>query len=213
VYSHFAASSTFFLRASLVHPTTEYGQSPTVLTPNGTSATAGEVVQTLERLQLLSGKDASLCIFAKLSIRMPGIFRLRFTLYAVSYAGVSELGYTQSDPFEVFSPKQFRGMRESTAFTRHLAAQGVKVKLRTDTTAGRATAARRKVGAARPTGLVWHSSYDQDKGKEAPVGMTTSQSQSREPTPQPPMRRFQDDGSVSIPRTRVYTLTLCIMQS
>ena len=44
---------------------------------------------------------------------------------------------TVSDPFEVFSPKLFKGMQESTPFTRHLAAQGLKVKLRTDTSAGR----------------------------------------------------------------------------
>jgi hypothetical protein len=51
--------------------------------------------------------------------------------------GLIALAYTVSDTFEVFSPKLFKGMRESTAFTRHLAAQGLKVKLRTDTAIGR----------------------------------------------------------------------------
>jgi hypothetical protein len=48
-----------------------------------------------------------------------------------------EITHTISEPFEVFSPKLFKGMRESTALTRHLAAQGLKVKLRTDTSVGR----------------------------------------------------------------------------
>ncbi len=51
--------------------------------------------------------------------------------------GIAELADTVSDPFEVFSPKLFRGMKASTQLTRHLAAQGIKVKLRTDTSAGR----------------------------------------------------------------------------
>ena len=42
-----------------------------------------------------------------------------------------------SEPFEVFSPKQFKGMKESTALTRHFASQGFKIKLRQDAGAGR----------------------------------------------------------------------------
>lgn len=42
-----------------------------------------------------------------------------------------------SEPFEVFSPKQFKGMKESTALTRHFASQGFKIKLRQDGGAGR----------------------------------------------------------------------------
>jgi len=51
--------------------------------------------------------------------------------------GIAEVAETVSDPFEVFSPKLFKGMKESTALTRHLASQGIKVKLRTDTSVGR----------------------------------------------------------------------------
>lgn len=77
-------ASTFFLRASLVHSIAdEHGHAP-VRTPNGTSATTGEVIQTLEKLQMLDGTPGALCIFAKLSVRMPGVFRLLFTLYSVS---------------------------------------------------------------------------------------------------------------------------------
>jgi hypothetical protein len=105
-------------------------------------------------------------------------------------AGVAEVGFTVSEPFEVFSPKQFRGMRESTAFTRHLASQGIKVKLRTDTTAGRASGARRRSTQTTPAGLVWHSSY-------ANANTNANASTSRATTP-----RYQDDGLVHIPFAR-----------
>lgn len=39
-----------------------------------------------------------------------------------------------SEPFEVFSPKLFGGMRQSTTLTRHFASQGLKIKLRQDGT-------------------------------------------------------------------------------
>ncbi len=47
--------------------------------------------------------------------------------------GIVEVGETVSDPFEVFSPKLFSGMKEDSQLTRHLVAQGNKVKLRTET--------------------------------------------------------------------------------
>lgn len=54
---------------------------PTVKTPTGADATAGETIQTPERLRHLDGKPGALCIFAKLSVRVPGVYRLKFTLY------------------------------------------------------------------------------------------------------------------------------------
>ena len=52
-------------------------------------------------------------------------------------AGIAQITYAVSEPFVVYSPKLFKGMSESTALTRHLAGQGYKVKLRTDTSIGR----------------------------------------------------------------------------
>lgn len=79
-------SSQFFIRASLVgaEPTAnEDGKPsyPTIKTPTGADATAGEMIQTPERLRHLDGRPAALCIFPKLSVRLPGVFRLKFTLY------------------------------------------------------------------------------------------------------------------------------------
>lgn len=79
-------STAYFIRASIVHPTptpNEHGEEDflPVKTPTGSDATAGEVIQTPERLKGLDGQAGFMVIFAKLSVRMPGVFRLRFTLY------------------------------------------------------------------------------------------------------------------------------------
>lgn len=85
--SNLLDSTSFFIRASLVaaeqspDPKTGENVYPTVKTPTGANATAGEVIQTPERLRHLDGKPGALCIFAKLSVRLPGVFRLKFTLY------------------------------------------------------------------------------------------------------------------------------------
>ncbi len=79
-------ATTYFIRASIVHaqsiitPTGEEDYLP-VKTPTGADATAGEVIQTPEKLKGLDGVYGALVIFAKLSVRVPGIFRLKFTLY------------------------------------------------------------------------------------------------------------------------------------
>lgn len=47
----------------------------------GAVATTGETTQGLDKLQDLEGKFSAFGVFGKLSIRVPGIFRLRFELY------------------------------------------------------------------------------------------------------------------------------------
>jgi hypothetical protein len=79
-------SAKYFIRASIVHPeptTNELGEVDylPVKTPTGSDATAGEVIQTPERLKGLDGQYGYMVIFAKLSVRMPGNFRLKMTLY------------------------------------------------------------------------------------------------------------------------------------
>ena len=81
-------STAFFVRVTIVHSdpgqlsdiNTNYQYSP-VKTPNGLDATTGEVIQTPEKLKKLDGRLGALCVFAKLSVRVPGIFRLKFTLH------------------------------------------------------------------------------------------------------------------------------------
>ncbi|OCF35243.1 hypothetical protein I316_03286 [Kwoniella heveanensis BCC8398] len=146
-----------------------------IKTPIGADATTGEVVQTPEKLKLLDGRPAALCIFAKLSVRVPGVFRLMFTLFETTDAGIVELARTVSDPFEVFSPKLFKGMHESTPLTRHLAAQGLKVKLRTDTSVGRQSTSRRRTPAATtPIHVAFEKTSDKTSTATFPMTATSA---------------------------------------
>ncbi|BEJ05076.1 hypothetical protein CcaverHIS641_0208930 [Cutaneotrichosporon cavernicola] len=134
-YPDLLDSTQFFIRASLVSkdPVSFEDGKPFYqpqVTQSGAEATAGDVIQTPERLRHMDGTPGALCIFAKLSVRLPGPFRLKFTLYETSPDGLSEICDTVSEGFEVYSPKQFKGMHESTPLTRHLATQGLKVKIR-----------------------------------------------------------------------------------
>lgn len=70
-----------FVHVSIVHPDPGPQGYEQVKTPTGADASAGEVVQTPERLRGVDGQAGQLCVFAKLSVRMPGIFRLKFTLF------------------------------------------------------------------------------------------------------------------------------------
>ncbi|MBE3045525.1 hypothetical protein IMZ48_23865, partial [Candidatus Bathyarchaeota archaeon] len=79
-----------------------------------------------------NNQDGGFFVFGDLSVKMEGRFRLKFTLYEVSNGEVSQLGEITSRPFEVYSPKIFPGMEESTFLTRSFSDQGVRLRLRKD---------------------------------------------------------------------------------
>ena len=84
-------------------------------------------------------------VFPDLSCRQNGLYKLRFTLMKVNVemtptGGRSSIvGAVESDVFEVFSAKDFPGMRASTALTKELKRQGaaVSVKKGNETKAGK----------------------------------------------------------------------------
>ena len=75
-------------------------------------------------------------IFPDLSCRQNGHYKLRFTLMKVSMPNMTEggqgsiAGSIDSDVFEVFSAKDFPGMRASTALTKELKRQGATVSVK-----------------------------------------------------------------------------------
>lgn len=75
-------------------------------------------------------------VFPDLSCRQNGLYRLRFTLMKVNVemtptGGRSSIvGAVESDVFEVFSAKDFPGMRASTALTKELKRQGAAVSVK-----------------------------------------------------------------------------------
>ena len=75
-------------------------------------------------------------LFADLSCRMVGRYRLHFFLVKVDEellqlgGGKPVIQEVESDVFEVFSAKDFPGMRASTALTRHLKNYGANVSVK-----------------------------------------------------------------------------------
>ncbi|KAL8681599.1 MAG: hypothetical protein Q9186_002268 [Xanthomendoza sp. 1 TL-2023] len=76
-------------------------------------------------------------IFPDLSCRQTGLYRLRFTLVHVGVeimpTGSSSnltVGFVESDPFEVFTPKEFPGMKASNDLVKELKRQGATVSIR-----------------------------------------------------------------------------------
>ncbi|KAL8735181.1 MAG: hypothetical protein Q9166_001057 [cf. Caloplaca sp. 2 TL-2023] len=76
-------------------------------------------------------------IFPDLSCRQTGFYRLRFTLMQVNLgiiptgsASNLTVGLIESDVFEVFSPKDFPGMRASTDLLKDLKRQGAAISIR-----------------------------------------------------------------------------------
>ncbi|KAG2173551.1 hypothetical protein INT44_007142 [Umbelopsis vinacea] len=92
--------------------------------------TAGTVVQSLHKLKDLDGSDGGFFLFSDISIRVEGYFRLRFTLFEIVGTRAVRLTSTLSDVFQVYSPKLFPGMAESTLLTRHLSDQGMRIRIR-----------------------------------------------------------------------------------
>ena len=92
----------------------------------------GTQVSSLHKLKDTNNQDGGFFVFGDLSVKTEGRFRLKFTLYEVSNGEVSQLGEIISRVFEVYSPKVFPGMEESTFLTRSFSDQGVRLRLRKD---------------------------------------------------------------------------------
>ena len=75
-------------------------------------------------------------VFPDLSCRQNGLYRLRFTLMKVNIETMPEggqgsiAGSIDSEVFEVFSAKDFPGMRASTKLTKELKKQGATVSVK-----------------------------------------------------------------------------------
>ncbi|ORZ23478.1 velvet factor-domain-containing protein [Absidia repens] len=119
----------FFLYATLV---TETGDKDLTFLDNART-TAGTTVQSLHRLRDRNNEDGAFFIFADVSIRMEGFFRLRFTLFEIIESYATCRCSVLSDAFQVYSPKSFPGMSESTFLTRSFSEQGVRIRIRKET--------------------------------------------------------------------------------
>ncbi|KAJ1973077.1 hypothetical protein H4R34_005199, partial [Dimargaris verticillata] len=104
-------------------------------TKNGKSAIlSGSLVSSVNILRDVEHDDqlGAFFVFPDLSIRLEGTYRLKFHLYELVDNQVVFRSHIVSDPFNVYSPKKFPGMTESTALSKSFASQGLKIRIRTD---------------------------------------------------------------------------------
>ncbi|KAJ3207261.1 hypothetical protein HDU67_007589 [Dinochytrium kinnereticum] len=82
----------------------------------------------------LDGSEGMFFVFHDLSVRAQGTYRLRFQVVDAdgSKKVSSSKAIAWSNVFEVFSPKVFPGMTESTALSRSFAKQGLPIHIRKD---------------------------------------------------------------------------------
>ncbi|RDA92398.1 hypothetical protein CP533_4734 [Ophiocordyceps camponoti-saundersi (nom. inval.)] len=126
-------SPYLFMTSSLVPET--YGESsPDKEQELPTNYLVGSLVSSIHRLRDTDNVEGGFFVFGDLSVKREGRFRLRFTLFerdqhSSSFYFVSEL---ITNAFTVYSTKLFPGMADSTQLTRTFSNQGVKVRLRKD---------------------------------------------------------------------------------
>ncbi|KAJ2787355.1 hypothetical protein GGI15_000780 [Coemansia interrupta] len=100
----------------------------------------GASVTTGAKLNNVDGSPGIFFVFPDLSIRKDGEYRFRFSFFDLK-SSIGDLlrtsayikARTFSDPFKVYSAKQFPGMIESTELSKHFAKQGVKIPVRKET--------------------------------------------------------------------------------
>ncbi|PHH75196.1 hypothetical protein CDD80_2578 [Ophiocordyceps camponoti-rufipedis] len=127
-------SPYLFMTSSLVPETYGEGEGKDQELPS--NYLVGSLVSSIHRLRDTDNVEGGFFVFGDLSVKREGRFRLRFTLFerdqhssAPSFYFVSEL---ITNAFTVYSTKLFPGMADSTPLTRTFSNQGVKVRLRKD---------------------------------------------------------------------------------
>jgi len=96
----------------------------------------GDIFANALNLEDEHGQRGYFCIFSDLSVRVEGIYRLRFDLLRVSIPPQTIPGVNQiiasalSDRFQVFPAKKFKGMSPATPLVKAFAKQGVKIRNR-----------------------------------------------------------------------------------
>ncbi|TPX63156.1 hypothetical protein SpCBS45565_g06821 [Spizellomyces sp. 'palustris'] len=94
----------------------------------------GSTVVPCEILRDTDGQLGMFFVFHDLSVRTKGQYRLKFLLVHLNLEGkVSEAkGSLMTDTLDVFPPKTFPGMTESTRLSKCFARQGVPIHIRQD---------------------------------------------------------------------------------
>lgn len=121
----FLQSPYIFMSCSLIGPN-DHNQPPGTL---GASLT-GTVVSSLHRLKDTDNQDGGFFVWGDLSVKIEGHFRFRFILFEIFEDHVWYIKDIVSNPFPIYSSKNFPGNPETTFLTRSFGDQGIKVRVR-----------------------------------------------------------------------------------
>ncbi|KAJ2595487.1 hypothetical protein H4R99_005338, partial [Coemansia sp. RSA 1722] len=126
----YTTNPAFFMQVILMD---ESGTAPLrYLKGHKAAAMAGSMVSPLHTLRDMSSTLGAYFVFSDLSVRMEGMFRLRFDLYEAEGEMVHRRASATSGVFSVHSPKRFPGMMESTRLSKLFAEQGLRIRIRTE---------------------------------------------------------------------------------
>ncbi|KAF3035360.1 hypothetical protein E8E11_003082 [Didymella keratinophila] len=107
----------------------------------GRESLAGTLTSSLHRLKDTGNAEVGLFVFGDISVRLLGNFRLHFSMWEYNPVDgrAQYLASCFSEKFSVLPPKDFKGMEESTALSRCIADQGVRLRLRKEARAAAGT--------------------------------------------------------------------------
>jgi len=121
-------SPYYFMTARLVTPDSTLDHLN--LCDEDDEVLTGSVVSSLHRLKDIDNQDAGFFVFGDLAIKIAGVYRIHFSLFEMSNGQVITRDTIATEPFTVYSPKQFPGPLESTFLSRTFADQGVRMRIR-----------------------------------------------------------------------------------
>ncbi|MCJ1463215.1 hypothetical protein MMC07_001820 [Pseudocyphellaria aurata] len=82
------------------------------------------------QLKDVDNTDGGFFVFGDVSVKIEGEYRLRFSLFEMLKSEVVYIKSIISDPFNVYTQKNFPGMSESTFLSRSFGDQGVRLRIR-----------------------------------------------------------------------------------
>ena len=128
VEQDYASNPNLFVSATLCDVDTN--EELNILKDGKTRSLTGSTVSSLFKLRDESGEIGAFFVFYDLSVRMEGVYRLKFSLFGIDDERITFYKNIYSRSFNVHSAKKFPGMGESSALSKTFAEQGIKMRIR-----------------------------------------------------------------------------------
>ncbi|KAI7904878.1 velvet factor-domain-containing protein [Cokeromyces recurvatus] len=97
-----------------------------------TKLTIGRTVSSVYNLRDLDGSEGIFFVFPDISVRIEGNYRLQMCLFKIQGHSVNYITSVLTKQFTVYNAKNFPGMHPSCSLIKSFAAQGLKIRIRTE---------------------------------------------------------------------------------